>query len=51
MSHQQRAYLDAGMNGVVAKPISPAALMHEIARVMTESEGDSGEGPTETAVA
>ena len=37
MSHQQRSYVDAGMSGVVAKPISPAALLSEIARVMGES--------------
>ncbi|MCI3133651.1 hybrid sensor histidine kinase/response regulator [Phenylobacterium aquaticum] len=38
MVHQQTAYLAAGMNGVVAKPISAAALLTEIARLMTETE-------------
>jgi PAS domain S-box-containing protein len=35
MAHQQKAYLAAGMNGVVAKPISPAALFAEVSRVMS----------------
>ncbi len=35
MAHQLSAYTAAGMNGVVAKPISPAALMSEIARVLS----------------
>ena len=40
MIHQRAEYLAAGMNGVVAKPISPAALMTEIARVLAaEDEG------------
>lgn len=30
LSHQRAAYLDAGMDGVVGKPISPAALLAEI---------------------
>ncbi len=34
MVHQRAEYLAAGMNGVVAKPISPAALVAEIARVI-----------------
>jgi CheY-like chemotaxis protein len=33
LSHQRQAYLEAGMDGVVAKPISPAALLGEIARL------------------
>ena len=36
MAHQREAYRAAGMNGVVAKPISPADLVAEIARVMAE---------------
>ncbi len=36
MVHQRAEYLAAGMNGVVAKPISPAALLAEISRLMTE---------------
>ncbi|HEX4095826.1 MAG TPA: ATP-binding protein [Caulobacteraceae bacterium] len=33
MNHQRDAYMAAGMDGLVAKPISPAALVAEIARV------------------
>ncbi len=33
LSHQHRAYIEAGMDGVVGKPISPAALLTEIARL------------------
>ncbi|HEX5263215.1 MAG TPA: response regulator, partial [Phenylobacterium sp.] len=35
LAHQRRAYLDAGMDGVVGKPISPGALVQEIARLST----------------
>ncbi|MBI1404809.1 MAG: PAS domain-containing protein [Caulobacter sp.] len=38
MSHQRHAYLAAGMDGVVAKPMSPAALLTEIVRI---SGGDA----------
>ncbi|MEW5684715.1 MAG: PAS domain-containing protein [Pseudomonadota bacterium] len=31
LAHQRHAYLEAGMDGVVAKPISPGALLAEIA--------------------
>ncbi|MFZ5718817.1 MAG: PAS domain-containing protein [Pseudomonadota bacterium] len=31
LAHQRQAYLDAGMDGVVGKPIAPAALIAEIA--------------------
>ena len=43
LSHQRRAYLDAGMDGVVGKPISPASLLTEIAR-LSEPARQSGEG-------
>ena len=33
LAHQRRAYLEAGMDGVVGKPISPAALLTEIAHL------------------
>jgi CheY-like chemotaxis protein len=39
MVHQRAEYLAAGMNGVIAKPISPAALLAEIARVISEADG------------
>ena len=38
MTHQQGAYRAAGMNGVVAKPISVPALLAEIARLLGEDE-------------
>jgi signal transduction histidine kinase/CheY-like chemotaxis protein len=34
MSHQQNAYLAAGMNGMVPKPFSPAQLLTEIGRLI-----------------
>jgi PAS domain S-box-containing protein len=40
MQHQRDAYLAAGMNGVAAKPISPSALVAEIARVMSAPLGE-----------
>lgn len=33
MSHQRHVYLAAGMDGVVPKPLSPAALLAEIIRI------------------
>ncbi len=33
LEHQRQSYLAAGMDGVVAKPISPAVLVEEIQRV------------------
>jgi CheY-like chemotaxis protein len=33
LSHQRETYLAAGMDGVVGKPISPAELLREIARL------------------
>jgi CheY-like chemotaxis protein len=37
MAHQRAEYLDAGMNGLVGKPISQAALLAEIDRVIAET--------------
>jgi PAS domain S-box-containing protein len=48
MVHQRVAYLAAGMNGVIAKPISPGALLTEIARVIAEA--DEGEAKAAAAV-
>jgi PAS domain S-box-containing protein len=45
LAHQRQEYLDAGMDGVVAKPISPAALLTEIARL------SRSEPPAQQAVA
>jgi CheY-like chemotaxis protein len=33
LEHQRQAYLDCGMDGVVGKPIAPAALLAEILRL------------------
>ena len=33
LSHQHQSYLEAGMDGVVGKPISPTALLTEIVRL------------------
>jgi PAS domain S-box-containing protein len=41
MVHQRAEYLAAGMDGVVAKPISPANLLGEIVRVIGEREADA----------
>ncbi len=38
LSHQRLAYLDAGMDGVVGKPISPASLLAEIAEALARRE-------------
>jgi CheY-like chemotaxis protein len=43
LSHQRQAYLDAGMDGVVGKPISPAALLTEIARLSAPSGAKADE--------
>jgi PAS domain S-box-containing protein len=37
MSHQADSYLIAGMNGIVAKPLSPAALVAQIAAIVAQS--------------
>jgi signal transduction histidine kinase len=39
LAHQRRAYLDAGMDGVVGKPISPGVLLREIARLSAPAHG------------
>jgi PAS domain S-box-containing protein len=41
LAHQRRAYLDAGMDGVVGKPISPGALLREIARISAAATADA----------
>ena len=38
MPHQWQAYREAGMDGVAAKPIAPAALLTEIARVLANRD-------------
>jgi len=37
MSHQADSYLAAGMNGIVAKPLSPTALIAQIAAIVAQS--------------
>jgi PAS domain S-box-containing protein len=41
LSHQSQTYLAAGMNGVVGKPIVPAVLLAEIARIAGGVETDA----------
>ncbi len=48
LAHQRQSYLEAGMDGVVGKPISPTDLLTEIARLSDTSDGDE---PGEAAVA
>ncbi|MES2032645.1 MAG: ATP-binding protein [Pseudomonadota bacterium] len=38
LAHQARTYLAAGMNGVVSKPLSPTALVAQIAALFDEPE-------------
>ncbi|NQE61075.1 ATP-binding protein [Caulobacter sp. RHG1] len=40
MAHQQAAYLAAGMDGAIAKPLSPSALVQAIARALTTERPD-----------
>jgi CheY-like chemotaxis protein len=41
MAHQRQAYMAAGMNGVVAKPIAIADLLGEISRLLSEEDVDT----------
>jgi signal transduction histidine kinase len=43
LAHQRQAYLEAGMDGVVGKPISPAVLLTEIARLSDIADGDEAQ--------
>ncbi|OYX70487.1 MAG: hybrid sensor histidine kinase/response regulator [Caulobacter sp. 32-67-35] len=38
LAHQQASYLAAGMNGAVAKPLSPAALIQTVAAALDSAE-------------
>lgn len=49
MAHQRQDYLNAGMNGVVGKPISPGTLVAEIARLATGNDGEAETGSVEAA--
>ncbi|HEY9235507.1 MULTISPECIES: PAS domain-containing hybrid sensor histidine kinase/response regulator [Phenylobacterium] len=44
LAHQQAGYLQAGMDGVVGKPISPAALLAEIVRLAESQVRQDGAG-------
>jgi PAS domain S-box-containing protein len=44
LAHQKRRYLDAGMDGVVGKPISPGALIAEIAQLTQAQAGRAEAG-------
>jgi PAS domain S-box-containing protein len=41
LAHQRPTYLAAGMDGVAAKPISPAELLEEIANVLSSQDGET----------
>jgi CheY-like chemotaxis protein len=43
LSHQRQSYLEAGMDGVVGKPISPSDLLSEIAAVAARAEAPEDE--------
>jgi CheY-like chemotaxis protein len=40
LAHQQASYIAAGMNGAVAKPLSPAALVQAIVAVLGETAAE-----------
>jgi CheY-like chemotaxis protein len=44
MPEQLAAYRASGVDGVVAKPISPSALLAEVARVTNGARGDQARG-------
>ncbi len=41
LSHQVESYRAAGMNGSVSKPLSPAALLKELARLVNDTPADA----------
>lgn len=43
LAHQREGYLQAGMDGVVGKPISPASLLSEIARLSARAATDASD--------
>ena len=43
LAHQRQAYLDAGMDGVVGKPIAPGLLLAEIAQAAANRDTPDGE--------
>jgi PAS domain S-box-containing protein len=49
LAHQRQAYLDAGMDGVVGKPIAPGVLLAEIAHAAANRDVPEGEEDTAAA--
>ncbi len=49
LAHQRQAYLDAGMDGVVGKPIAPGLLLAEIAQAAANRDVPDGEADTAAA--
>jgi CheY-like chemotaxis protein len=49
LAHQRQAYLDAGMDGVVGKPIAPGVLVAEIANAAANRELPEDEADTAAA--
>jgi PAS domain S-box-containing protein len=44
LAHQRVEYLASGMNGIIAKPLSPSAVLAEMARLLTIEGDDEGRG-------
>jgi CheY-like chemotaxis protein len=44
LAHQTEAYLACGMDGVIAKPLQPAALVNRIATLLSTPGDDAAEG-------
>jgi PAS domain S-box-containing protein len=49
LAHQRQAYLDAGMDGVVGKPIAPGLLLAEIAQAAANRDTPDDEQDTAAA--
>lgn len=49
LAHQRQAYLDAGMDGVVGKPIAPGVLLAEIAQAAANRDTHERQGETAAA--
>ncbi len=50
LAHQRQAYLDAGMDGVVGKPIAPGVLLAEIAQAAANRDVPDDEQDTAAAL-
>ena len=49
LAHQRQAYLDAGMDGVVGKPIAPGVLLAEIAQAAANRHAEAMEADAAAA--